>query len=50
MLELHINPDWESFVQRIEYDSKIISEDKEIILKTGESFDCVFRLKIGVPP
>ena len=49
LLELHINPDYESFIQRIT-DTQSLSTIRDAVLKSGESYDCVFKLKIGVPP
>ena len=37
-------------MQKITPDNQLLSEENETVLKSGESFDCVFKLKIGVPP
>lgn len=51
LLELHINPDYESFIKKISDNNQQGSDKRKdnTVLKSGESFDCVFTLKIGVP-
>ena len=48
MVDLHINPDYTSFVQKISNCSEASLIDT--VVKQGESFDCVFKLKIQQMP
>ncbi len=45
MVDLHINPDYTSFVTKINNCSEASLIDT--VVRQGESFDCVFKLNIS---
>ena len=48
MLDLFVNPEYSTFIEKIE--AIHLLADSAVVLKTGESYECLFKLKIGDLP
>ena len=48
MLDLFVNPEYSKFIEKVE--AIHLLADSSVVLKTGESFECLFKLKIGELP
>lgn len=48
MLDLFVNPEYSQFIQKLE--TIHLLDGNAVVLKTGESFECLFKLKIGDLP
>ena len=47
LVDLHVNPDYSHFITKVQ---KIMDSEDDIVLKTGESIECLFQLDIGDQP
>jgi hypothetical protein len=47
LVELQMNPEFESFIKLVQ---KVSNLEDGIVLKTGESFECLFEIDVGNIP
>lgn len=46
MVDLHVNPDYESFFEKVE----MVTDQVDQVVKPRESLTCVFKVKVGKMP